>query len=174
MTTPAASSETTEQQSDLPFSYRCSAWLRALICVATGIVAGICGTLVHRLGAQYNLPIGLILALLIIGISAWSARARSGVTGLALHLIASSGVIVVASVTATSGDILVPMGFYSSDIPFFSQNALWFWFFGMIVIQFVMVFLPRSLFVIPSSGASLVVRRDAAEADDDSREEMRP
>ncbi|MDF7641154.1 alcohol dehydrogenase [Bifidobacterium sp. ESL0784] len=170
MTSPAVSAKTVAQKADLPWSYQYNAWIRALICIVTGIAAGVCGTLVHRLGAQYNVPIGLILALLIIGISAWSARARSGVVGLGLHLIASSGVIAVASITATSGDILLPMGFYSSRIPFFSQNAFWFWFFGMIVIQFVMVFLPRSLFVIPAPKKASVGRRDAAQADSASRE----
>ncbi|WEV73524.1 alcohol dehydrogenase [Bifidobacterium sp. ESL0798] len=162
MTSPAVSAKTAAQKADLPWSYQYNAWIRALICIVTGIAAGVCGTLVHRLGAQYNVPIGLILALLIIGISAWSARARSGVVGLGLHLIASSGVIAVASITATSGDILLPMGFYSSNIPFFSQNAFWFWFFGMIVIQFVMVFLPRSWFIIPAPKKRLVSHCNAA------------
>ncbi|WEV76422.1 alcohol dehydrogenase [Bifidobacterium sp. ESL0800] len=174
MTSPAASFKTAERKADLPFSYRCSAWVRALICVATGIAAGVCGTLVHRLGAQYNLPVGLILALLIIAISAWSSRARSGVVGLALHLIASSGVIVVASFTAASGDILLPMGFYSSDMPFLSQNAFWFWFIGMIAIQFVMVFLPQHLFAIPASRRRSVAHRDAASVDTVSREVTQP
>lgn len=149
MTSPAVSAKTAAQKADLPWSYQYNAWIRALICVVAGIVVGVCGTLVHRLGAQYNAPVGLVLALLIVGISAWSSRARSGVVGLGLHMIVSSGVVAVASATAMSGDILVPMGFYSSTIPFFSQYAGWFWFFGMIVIQIVMVFLPRRWFVIP-------------------------
>lgn len=142
-----------------------------LICVVTGIVAGVCGTLVHRLGTQYNVPIGLVIALLIIGLSAWSARARSGVVGLALHLIASSGVVAVASIATTSGDILLPAGFYSSGIPFFSQNAFWFWFLGMIIIQFVMVFLPKSWFVIPAPKALSTAHRQAA-TDDTAADEV--
>ncbi|WEV46170.1 alcohol dehydrogenase [Bifidobacterium sp. ESL0690] len=174
MTSPAATPKNAARKADLPFSFQYNAWIRALICVVAGIVAGVCGTLVHRLGAQYNVPIGLVIALLIIGLSAWSARARSGVVGLALHLIASSGVIAVASITATSGDILLPMGFYSSGIPFFSQNAFWFWFIGMIAIQFVMVFLPRRWFTIPAPKKSSAVHRDAASDETITDEVPRP
>lgn len=174
MTSPAQSAKTAAQKADLPFSYQYNAWIRALICVVAGIAAGVCGTLVHRLGAQYNLPIGLVLALLIIGVSTWSARARSGVVGVGLHLIASSGVIAVASVTATSGDILLPMGFYSSSIPFLSQNAFWFFFIGMIVIQLAMVFLPRSWFVIPAPKKVPASRRNAVPADSTPQEVTQP
>ncbi|WEV63543.1 alcohol dehydrogenase [Bifidobacterium sp. ESL0732] len=174
MSSRVESSKTAAPKADLPFSYRYNVWIRALICVLTGIAAGVCGTLVHRLGAQYNVPIGLVLALLIIALSAWSARARSGVVGLGLHLIASSGVIAVASITVSSGDILLPMGFYSSGIPFFSQNAFWFWFLGMIVIQLLMVFLPQSWFVISAPKAPSTAHRQAGAGDTLSDEVSQP
>ena len=61
--------------------------LRGLVTVVAGILCGIVGTFAHRMGASANIPYGLVLAFLILGISAWCARSRLDVVGLALHLM---------------------------------------------------------------------------------------
>ncbi|WEV69836.1 hypothetical protein OZX73_02930 [Bifidobacterium sp. ESL0775] len=131
---------------NLPWSFRQNAVVRALICVVSGIVVGVCGTLVHRLGAQYNVPIGLLLAFLILVIATWSARARSGIVGLALHLMFSTS--VAGFFANFMGDILLPMGFYSTTLSFFSQYVGWLWLGGLIVIPVIFVFFPERWFDI--------------------------
>lgn len=133
-------------QTDLPWSHRISLPWRLMVSLCSGALTAVFGTLIHRAGASANLPYGLVLALAIIGLSTWCARSRSGVTGLALHLIASS---LVAWVPAfgIGGDVLTPAGF-GSAVPFFSQYAGYTWLFGMIVVQMVLLVLPARCFTM--------------------------
>ena len=81
------------QESALPWSYRQRPWLRYLIDVVSGAALGIVGTFAHRMGAAQNIPYGLVLALLLVALGAWSARSRDGVEGFALYFIASTKVL---------------------------------------------------------------------------------
>lgn len=81
------------QESALPWSYRQRPWLRYLIDVVSGAALGIVGTFAHRMGAAQNIPYGLVLALLLVALGAWSARSRDGVAGFALYFIASTTVL---------------------------------------------------------------------------------
>lgn len=107
-----------DDRSILPWSHRLSPVLRGLVTVVAGILCGIVGTFAHRMGASANIPYGLVLAFLILGISAWCARSRLDVVGLALHLIASSGTVWLIAVQSTD-DALTPVGFSGSSVPFF-------------------------------------------------------
>lgn len=73
-----------------PWSYRQNALVKSLITIAAGVASAFVGTFAHRMGAELNIPYGLVLAFLLIGLSTWCARSRMGAVGLALHLIASS------------------------------------------------------------------------------------
>ncbi|WEV41543.1 alcohol dehydrogenase [Bifidobacterium sp. ESL0682] len=148
----------------LPWSFRQNVVVRALICVVSGIVVGVCGTLVHRIGAQYNVPIGLLLAWLILMISTWSARARSGIVGLALHLMFSTA--VTGFFADFMGDVLLPMGFYSTTLSFFSQYVGWFWLGGLIVVPVIFAFLPRRWFVIANKDKANAKEESADDSDE--------
>mgnify|MGYP000249545802 FL=1 len=89
----------------------------------------------------------LVLAFLILGISAWCARSRLDVVGLALHLIASSGTIWLIAVQSTD-DALTPVGFSGSSVPYFSQRVGYLWLIGCIVVQLMLMFLPARWFAI--------------------------
>ena len=82
---------TVKSNTDLrPWSHRQNVLVKVLITIAAGVASAFVGTFAHRMGAELNIPYGLVLAFLIIGLSTWCARSRMGVVGLALHLIASS------------------------------------------------------------------------------------
>lgn len=148
---------------DVPWSHRQNAVVRALICMVAGMASALFGTMAHRMGAQYNIPYGLVLALAIVVLSTWCARSRSGVVGLALHLIFSSAT-AWALALGLGGDMLTPIGFGAS-VPFFSAHVGYMWLLGMIVAQMAVLFLPPSWFVMKSG--------DSAQAGRISEGEMR-
>ena len=105
----------------------------------------------HRMGASVNIPYGLLIAYLMVIISTWSARSRDGVSGLALHLIGSSlAVWTVMAGYGPGGDAMIPVGFGGDDsMPFFSEQAGYFWLYGVVLIPIVMLVLPKCWFVTP-------------------------
>ena len=122
-----------------PWSYRQNALVKSLITIAAGVASAFVGTFAHRMGAELNIPYGLVLAFLLIGLSTWCARSRMGAVGLALHLIASS---------------LTAWGGFQGDMPFFSQHAGYIWLYGLILVQVVLLILPARWFVIPTHSES--------------------
>lgn len=148
--------------SDVSWSFRLHFLVRWLVCIVAGIFVGVIGTLGHRMGAAYNVPYGLVLALAIVAISTWSARARSGVTGLALHLIASSAMAWLIAM-GFSGDVLTPIGFGDgASVPYFSEHVGYIWLFGMVIVQLIFLFMPRQWFVMPEQRRS---RQNESDAD---------
>lgn len=136
----------------LPWSHQLDAPLRALICVVAGMGVAVVGTFAHRMGAAQNIPYGLVLALVIVGLSTWCARSRSGTIGLALHLIASSAVAWLMAMGYPHGDVVTPIGF-GAPMPYFSEHVGYFWLFGMIVVQVALLMMPASLFTMPGRRA---------------------
>ena len=148
-----------------PWSYRQNALVKSLITIAAGVASAFVGTFAHRMGAELNIPYGLVLAFLLIGLSTWCARSRMGAVGLALHLIASSltawGMALLLrlqpmdflALTTTSGKALIVAGF-QGDMPFFSQHAGYIWLYGLILVQVVLLILPARWFVIPTHSES--------------------
>lgn len=132
----------------MPWSHRQNVFVQVSVTVLAGAGSGFVGTLAHRMGASANIPYGLVLAFVILGLSAWCARARLGTSGLALHLIASSIVAWGLAIGGSTGDVLVPVGF-ASTMPFFSQHAGYIWLYGLIAVQVILLVLPRAWFVIP-------------------------
>ena len=124
-----------------PWSYRQNALVKSLITIAAGVASAFVGTFAHRMGAELNIPYGLVLAFLLIGLSTWCARSRMGAVGLALHLIASSLTAWGMALTTTSGKALIVAGF-QGDMPFFSQHAGYIWLYGLILVQVVLLILP--------------------------------
>ena len=136
------------QESALPWSYRQRPWLRYLIDVVSGAALGIVGTFAHRMGAAQNIPYGLVLALLLVALGAWSARSRDGVAGFALYFIASTTVWYFLALR--SGDVLIAAGFASDSLPFWSQHAGYSWLFGVVVVQLLLLVFPRRFFSMPT------------------------
>ena len=128
-----------------PWSYRQNALVKSLITIAAGVASAY--------GAELNIPYGLGLAFLLIGLSTWCARSRMGAVGLALHLIASSLTAWGMAPTTTSGKVLIVAGF-QGDMPFFSQHAGYIWLYGLILVQVVLLILPTRWFVIPTHSGS--------------------
>jgi hypothetical protein len=151
----------------LPWSHQFNAPIRALICVLAGAGVGVIGTFAHRMGAARNIPYGLVLALAIVGISTWCARSRSGVTGLALHLISSSAVAWLIAMGYPNGDALTPIGF-GSTVPYFSQHVGYLWLFGMILVQVALLPLPARQFHMPERRVNYDFTEDKDDANDGS------
>lgn len=149
----------------LPWSHRQHIAVRVLITMLAGAASGVVGTLAHRMGAEYNVPYGLVLAFLILGISTWCARARCNAIGIGFHLIASSGVVWGMAMYGPGGDAMIPVGF-SAPMPFFVQNAGSIWLYGEILLQVVMLFLPARWFVVPPREERLDEGADSWNTDD--------
>ena len=133
----------------LPPSFRPRFEWRLAICAAAGAAVGIVGTAAHRMGASANIPYGLALALVIVGISAWSARARCGALGLGFHLVTSSAAAWLLAMPGPGGDVIVPVA-SSAFTTFFSRQAGYLWLFGMIAVQAVLLLIPRAWCIVPS------------------------
>lgn len=156
------SSPATDSNRLLPWSHRQHVAVRILITILSGLFAGVIGTLAHRMGAWQNIPYGLVLAFVLLIASAWCARSRDGVIGLALHLIVSSGVVWFMAVYGPMGDAMVPIGFSTDNLPYFSQHVGLIWLYGVIVVQFIMVFLPSSWFrMMPSNNTGNTTQHTA-------------
>lgn len=146
---------------DRPWSYRHGYPVRLLITVTAGVGAAVIGTFAHRMGASMNIPYGLVLAYVILGLSTWCARSRCGITGLAMHLIAST--TTAWMIAAGSGnDALTPIGFNSDSMPYFSQKAGYLWLIGMIIVQLAFAFMPPKWFSIDMPASAGDRAQDAA------------
>lgn len=130
----------------VPWSHRQNWVIRLLITVLAAMVSTGIGTVAQRMGATVDIPYGLILALLLVGLSAWCARSRMGGAGLAFHLIASSITAYMLATGGPLGDALVPLFTSSASIPYFSRYMTWYWLIGMIAIQAIMLALPARWF----------------------------
>lgn len=130
----------------LPWSHRLPVWARFLVDLLAGAVVGVIGTMAHRMGASANIPYGLVIAYALVIISTWSARSRDGVSGLALHLISSSLVVwTVMAGYGPGGDAMIPVGFgETATLPYFSNNAGYFWLYGVVLIPLIMLALPKA------------------------------
>lgn len=131
----------------MPWSYRQIFPVRLCLSLLAGILSAAVGTLAHRMGAAYNIPYGLILAFVILLLSAWSARSRSGVVGLLAHTIAATVTAWGIAVYGPGGDALVPVGF-NGQLPFFSQHVGYIWLYGAVLVQIVLLFLPKRWFTL--------------------------
>ena len=127
---------------DRPWSHRQSTLVRLLLCAFAGLGSGLVGTLAHRMGAMNNLPYGLVLALLLVALSTWAARLRSGAIGVACHLVACWMSVWLLATWGPGGDVLTPIGF-GGKVPFFSQYAGTAWLLGVVMVSLTVLIAPR-------------------------------
>ncbi|MFT8638780.1 alcohol dehydrogenase [Bifidobacterium sp.] len=156
-----------EDRSLLPWTFRPNVGVRLFVSLVLGFVVAIIATPVHRMGASENIPYGLVLALILVGTSAWEARARSGIIGLVLHLTASCFGATMLAGQGFMGDVLVPVG-GEAFTTFFGLHVGYFWLLGLILVQFVIAMLPLPWFtVVPrlSDARSAALDADAAPSD---------
>lgn len=118
---------------------------RVAICLLIGVATALVGNFSHRMGADRNIPYGLLLAFLLIGIGVVFTRSFAGTVGAAVHLIISSLVVWQMSAYGPGGDILMPTG-GASLVTFLSRSATMLWMGGMLAIQIVAICLPTRLF----------------------------
>ncbi|MFT8703892.1 alcohol dehydrogenase [Bifidobacterium aquikefiricola] len=135
------------QRSLMPLTFRFSMGLRLLISLLLGFFVALVGTVAHRMGAAMNIPYGLLLALVLAGLSAWEARARSGIIGLVLHLVASCFGVGMLAGQGPMGDVLIPVG-GAAFTTYFGLYVGYYWLLGLIVVQFVIALLPLHWFVV--------------------------
>ena len=133
----------------LPWSYRLSASKRLLVCLLSAVLVGAIGTAVHRMGAALNIPYGMVLSLVLVGLSAWSARARSGFGGLLLHFVVSCAVAWGFALIVKPQSALVATG-SPAFTTYFSTEVWKYWLFGIIAAQVLIAFLPSRAF-LPAS-----------------------
>ena len=127
---------------NLPWSWRQHVLVRSVVTVLSAVAAGTVGTVAHRMGAVDNIPYGLVIALLIVLLSTWCARLRSGAIGVGVHLIVCSLTVWFIAGSSSGGDVLTPIGFGGS-VPFFSEYAGYAWLFGVVVVSLAVLAAPR-------------------------------
>lgn len=129
-----------------PWSHRLPVWGKYAVTLLSALVYALIGTFVHRAGADY-VPYGMVLALLIIGFSAFSARARLGRCGLLAHIVIAASTSWALALLRFDNAILVPAGF-TADLPWMAQHAAFVWLYGVIIVQAVQLVMPARWFVI--------------------------
>lgn len=129
----------------LPLTYRGNLALRLLVTALSAFLVGMVGTFAHRMGASSNIPYGLVLGFVILGLSAWSARMRAGYAGLSVHVVVSYWVIWhLAAHYGPQLSLLTPIGFgQESGLPFFSIYAGYSWLYGSLVLHVLIFILPQ-------------------------------
>jgi hypothetical protein len=135
----------------IPWSYQVGVPWRLLISLVSGFLVAVVASGTHRMGAEENIPYGLLLSFVLVGMSAWAARSRSGVVGAAFHLIASSAMAWLMAFPGPGGDVLVPVGGKGVFLSFFGLHAGYIWLFGLIVLQLAMMVLPGRWFLVEGS-----------------------
>lgn len=148
----------------LPWSYRHGTALAITVTIVSAVVAAVLGTMAHRAGLRHNIPYGLVLALAIMGVSAWSARARTGEWGLAMHFITSLAVLMELT-SFNGGRTYLMVGGTSLFPTWIGQQVSYLWLYGAAAVQIVIALLPRAAFVIEPREDS--VGADDTDADDD-------
>lgn len=136
----------TEHLAEDPLSYRVSFPLRLLICACSSIVVVTVGTLIHRLGASRNIPLGFVVACIALALAVWSARSRAGVLGLAVHLVCSGAPLFAFSMLGPGGSILIVAGFASKTIGWWGQNIGIIWILAVVVIHLILLACPKRWF----------------------------
>lgn len=115
---------------------------RVLRTIGSALAVACIGAAAHRTGAQYNLPYGLVLSLLLVAGSTYAARRRGGALHVGLHLLCSTLVTGVISQTATHTRALIILGFADTSYPYWTQRVGIWWMLGMVVAQIIILVLP--------------------------------
>ncbi len=116
--------------------------------VFSALGSALVATFASRIGAAYNMPIGLVIAFALLGMSAWCARSRGGITGFAVHMLCSTLLIYMIAQGWPNGDAVI-VGFHDSTLPWLSLYCGVIWLYGSILLQAIMLFLPARWFPSP-------------------------
>lgn len=141
-----------QQATSQPWSHRRSAPVRTLITVLSALGSALVATFASRIGAAYNMPVGLVIAFALLGMSAWCARSRGGITGFAVHMLCSTLLIYLIAQGWPNGDAVI-VGFHNTELPWLSLYCGVIWLYGSILLQVIMLFLPARWFTIPERRA---------------------
>ncbi|BDR53199.1 hypothetical protein KIM372_11060 [Bombiscardovia nodaiensis] len=119
-----------------------------------GALSGLVGTLAHRMGATGWVPYGLIIAFALLIASSYWSRASAGAIGLGLHIIGASSLIWLLMGYGPGGDVLIPIA-SPAFTNFVDQHAGYIWLLGSLVVQVLMLLLPKRWFVQRTGAAAL-------------------
>jgi N-acetyl-1-D-myo-inositol-2-amino-2-deoxy-alpha-D-glucopyranoside deacetylase len=100
--------------------------------LATGVIVGVCGTLVHRADV-WNLPGGLVLALFAAAVGAVFARAVGDGVGVFLYGLVGLVTCQALTLAGPGGDVLVT-----------GQALSYVWLLGLPLMTVAAAFTPRS------------------------------
>ncbi|WP_418968423.1 hypothetical protein [Alloscardovia omnicolens] len=115
------------------------AWI---ITIVSACVVAIVGTFTYRLGAAYNIPYGLFLSLLMVGMSSFMGAVRGSVWHVFVHGLVSISIVWAMALSSTSTSTVVALG-GSSLITYWSKNCSLYWLYGIIVIHLIIMFIPQ-------------------------------
>lgn len=96
------------------------------------------------------MPYGFAIAIMLLLLSAWCARSRSGWLGLFVHAILFTVVAWILALGFIGSAVLVPVGF-TIPLPWCAQYVGYLWLYGVLVAHVVLLCMPQKFFVI--SGA---------------------
>lgn len=114
-----------------------------LITIASACAVALIGAVAHRMGAASNIPYGLVLSLMMVAGSTYAARRRGGGLHVGVHLSISGLITAYISQTAVNTRALIIMGFAVDNYPYWTQYVGIWWMLGMVVVQLVILLLPR-------------------------------
>lgn len=154
---PSPSSGSQSRRDPIPFIARLP------LCAVCGVLAAMVGTGAHRMGASVNIPYGLALGLALMACSSVMARALAGSVGLGVHLIVASITVWQMTGYGPGGDIMMPTG-GSALTTFFSLRAAMIWFYGMLLVQVVVLVLPSTVFDRFRPGSAVSRQADRSDA----------
>lgn len=109
-----------------------------------GIAVAVLGTVLHRAGADRNIPWGLILSLLLAFLYAALCRRDLGTMGLALGLLVSTVLVWIFAIhTGPGGDVLIPIASPAFTTSW-SRSVGYCWIYGATLSQLLAFAIPRS------------------------------
>ena len=133
--------------SSKPWSHRLPLWGRYATTCVSAVLYALIGTFVHRAGVDNNIPYGFAIAMILLVLSAWCARCRSGLIGLIVHAVVFSSVAWIIALDFIGSAILVPVGF-AIPMPWCAQYVGYFWLYGMLIVHAILLFMPKRWFVV--------------------------
>lgn len=135
--------------SSKPWSHRLPLWGRYATTCVSAVLCSLIVTFIHRCGAIDNIPYGFVVAMILLLLSAWCSRARSGWWGLFIHATVFSAFAWILALGFIGSAILVPVGF-TIPVPWCVHYAGYLWLYGILIAHAILLCMPQRWFVVYS------------------------
>jgi hypothetical protein len=138
----------TAQGHALPWSFKLPMGWKVVVSCLSAIIVVFIGSAISRSGAAYGVPWGLVVALVLIFASSWSARARGGFVCVLCHFLVSwvCAVVLMGFFGFGPGEEYPLLLGSVAGANFLMQYGVYLWLGGFTIIQIVMAFLPKQFF----------------------------